>query len=455
MIEGASVNVMDFGATGDGTTDDTAAIQAAIDSLDANGAIFIPEGIFNISSTLLVTINVNFTGVLFYGVGIASKIQWVGTADGSPMLRYVAGVAGKAWYGMQQVRDCWFNGLSGGGIDGIHMGDPSLASTGGVGNVTISNVRISSIDSGIKLNSESDEVTIEKCHIRVYYAYGIYNLLGGSGVRIINNHIQDPLVAGTIGIYSGLTAITISNNIIQGGSAQMNGILIEGARGFQVTTNYSEATTYATNYFIKIINSKAGIIHSNEIGAYIGADLIHIDATSKGINIGPNSHSQSGGVITSLARIETGATHVNIYGKQITSGSIVAITGYENCDFVTDHISYDRTNRLQIFGERVLANNKAIGSIYTYNNLDTANPYTILTFTSGASGESYLLYLNAVIYNTEITALVNIAYNNTVTITTLTKTGTDIDLTSSGLNVIVSTATAGVKTTTVSAIRIR
>ena len=45
MIEGASVNVLDYGATGDGTTDDTAAIQAAIDyasSLENGGSVIIP-----------------------------------------------------------------------------------------------------------------------------------------------------------------------------------------------------------------------------------------------------------------------------------------------------------------------------------------------------------------------------------------------------------------------------
>jgi polygalacturonase len=46
MIEGAPVNVLDFGAVGDNVTDDTAAIQAAIDSLTNNGGgiLYLPAG---------------------------------------------------------------------------------------------------------------------------------------------------------------------------------------------------------------------------------------------------------------------------------------------------------------------------------------------------------------------------------------------------------------------------
>lgn len=53
-----SVSVKDFGAVGDGTTDDTAAIQAAVNSLSAagkGGTVFLPAGAYKITSNILIT----------------------------------------------------------------------------------------------------------------------------------------------------------------------------------------------------------------------------------------------------------------------------------------------------------------------------------------------------------------------------------------------------------------
>jgi len=64
MIAGSEVNVIDFGAVGDGVTDDTAAIQAAIDYtcvphtttdayLQAKKLTF-PEGVYIVTKPLVI-----------------------------------------------------------------------------------------------------------------------------------------------------------------------------------------------------------------------------------------------------------------------------------------------------------------------------------------------------------------------------------------------------------------
>ncbi len=45
----SSVNVKDFGAKGNGTADDTSAIQKAIDSLKTGGTVYIPKGVYMVN----------------------------------------------------------------------------------------------------------------------------------------------------------------------------------------------------------------------------------------------------------------------------------------------------------------------------------------------------------------------------------------------------------------------
>lgn len=73
------VNVKDFGAVGDGVTDDTAAIQAAIDS---SNNIFIPAGVYNISKPLVIT----KSSVKIRGCGEKTRINKT-TNDGVAITR--------------------------------------------------------------------------------------------------------------------------------------------------------------------------------------------------------------------------------------------------------------------------------------------------------------------------------------------------------------------------------
>jgi hypothetical protein len=124
------VSVKDFGAVGDGTTDDTAAIQAAIDALPGvfdvtanfsgnqysgkpSPILFFPPGIYKITSRLLVEKN----NVCIRGAGWNSSIiKYGGTAIIKEVIRFRNSFAGE---------------LSDIGLDGGLPYDPTLSETYG------------------------------------------------------------------------------------------------------------------------------------------------------------------------------------------------------------------------------------------------------------------------------------------------------------------------------------
>jgi hypothetical protein len=83
-----SVSVKDFGAVGDGVTDDTTAIQNAVNALSIDSSLYFPKGIYLISSTIILP-----QRITLYGDGmIATQIK---TTANAPILQL--GAAGDAY----------------------------------------------------------------------------------------------------------------------------------------------------------------------------------------------------------------------------------------------------------------------------------------------------------------------------------------------------------------------
>jgi hypothetical protein len=89
MITGAMINVRDYGAKGDGTTDDTAAMQAAITAATGNGqsTLYIPTGVYIVKAQL----NVSQCSVL--GDGVYASIIKAGSSYVGTNLMYVGSLS--------------------------------------------------------------------------------------------------------------------------------------------------------------------------------------------------------------------------------------------------------------------------------------------------------------------------------------------------------------------------
>lgn len=171
----SSVNIQDFGAIPDDRTDDTAAIQKAIDSLKHGGDVVLPAGRYLISATLKVP-----SATVLHGQGrpsqtAAKRADWPGT-----WLETLPGFDGPLVL-LDSVKDVTIERV---GFDGGDRGptsksvglsiqsnstkDPALATA----NIDVSSCTFSCIGTGIvwgrgNWEEQSDHVRIEHCAFEV------------------------------------------------------------------------------------------------------------------------------------------------------------------------------------------------------------------------------------------------------------------------------------------------
>lgn len=114
MIAGAPLNVRDFGAAGDGSTNDTTAIQNALNTNGGNVSLYFPKGVYLINSTILIPQNhaTKMFGDGFNGQEVTNPVEgtvikWAGAANG---LMFSSNVAGGANTSGLIINDMRFDG---------------------------------------------------------------------------------------------------------------------------------------------------------------------------------------------------------------------------------------------------------------------------------------------------------------------------------------------------------
>jgi hypothetical protein len=219
------LNVMDFGAAGDGIADDTGAIQQALDKAAlSNGAVFIPEGRF-LCSELKVPEGIGMHGLpaWSYRKGMGSVIVFKG---GGKCLINLTGAFGAYLYGL-----CLDGNNAEGGIHGILVDKPDYGKQEDTPRIDTCRIERFSGD-GIKLER------IWCFVVRHSHCYG--NKGCGLRVRGWDGFILDNWFSGNgeagYGSYDENASNTLTGNRIEWN--RTGGILIRGGSHYNITGNY-------------------------------------------------------------------------------------------------------------------------------------------------------------------------------------------------------------------------
>lgn len=179
-------SVRNFGAKGDSITDDTKAIQKAIDS--GIGQIIFPSGVYRITKTIEIELDqdgpVSLSGfgtatVIMNGAGPAFK--FIGTHEGSAS---PSTVKNNVW---KNQRMPLVDGME---IVGRHPDAIGIEATGTM-DLTITRVQVREALHGIHLFNRNRNVIISECHIYHNQGIGIYlDAVNLHQINITNSHIS-------------------------------------------------------------------------------------------------------------------------------------------------------------------------------------------------------------------------------------------------------------------------
>ena len=306
MITGAVANVKDYGAVGNGTTDDTAAVQLAVSS---GKTVYFPNGDYLITSTInIVTIHqaFNFDGFVVRAASMATGdfVFYANNVDNltfnSPKI--VTPPTQTAFVqsgGFIYLNNCNYSKvLNGTFISRGVGGQPTLFS---------------------HLSTPGcDDLLIEGN----YFAYSYGNACGaqdgvgdgarGKRVRIVNNAFAEN-VDTSVGCYTNCSDVVIANNTFKRttNSPSYNGVMIDvaGATDVVIANNVIVGNTFGIRIATNLAYTNNNILVTNNIikNQFVGASDVGC-----GIRFAPSGGQDTSIKIVNNEIVVTNSTCVGI-----------------------------------------------------------------------------------------------------------------------------------------------
>lgn len=213
MIEGAAFNVLDYGATGDGSTDDTAAILAAITAANTagGGTVYFPAGTYIFPSNLTVT---SFNNIALQGAGQGNTIFKTTISPSVPAFgtALIISFVSCSYISVQDITFD-FNSILPNNSNCCAFGF-TFGSHFYVNNCAVINGK----QNGIGFNQVQD-FAVTNCYLkRAGGAIGSYQneaiiVSAGATQAVKNGYIANNIIDGWGTIFSGLNLMIVNNNI--------------------------------------------------------------------------------------------------------------------------------------------------------------------------------------------------------------------------------------------------
>ena len=331
-----TVSVKDFGAVGDGVTDDTAAINAAIVAVGSagGGSVYAPPGTYMVSS-LTDAIKINYDNVRLYGAGIGvTTFKNLSSSKATIIHAYKGTYPG----GLTPIKNVTIDNLT---VDGnqaniVHF--PTDTYQNGINfdygeNCVVHHCEAKNVVfQGIVMQGSGDGLTrnnkVYACDVSACGEYGI-GIEGGTWKTIVSNNTVHDLITvpeiagGAIGIYVGHVGQTGQSNIVIG-----NIVSNTPSHGIQV----GDGSVYALIASNTITN--AGTTAGSAVKvAFDATSPNHVQISGNKISQGSNKDSAAIVVLNSSTSVGysvvTGNTIANSAGGgiQINAGTGATVSG--------------------------------------------------------------------------------------------------------------------------------